>query len=76
MLKFCRLMRGRTYAAGYRVATALNAALRLALLTLIYPFRRIAAERQLVNSRPEKWIGVLKWALGFHQPISEIHNGL
>ena len=74
ILKFCQNTRGRFYAEAYRVAMGINAACRLALLALVLPFRRLAAENQIVHPTLGKWLGVLKWAIGVDRRVSRLHE--
>jgi GT2 family glycosyltransferase len=76
ILKFCRRTRGPAYAETFRVAMAWNALLRLVILAIILPFRRRAADKRFLHSTPEKWFGVLKWALGLDRRISRLHGGV
>jgi GT2 family glycosyltransferase len=75
ILKFCRRTRGPAYAEMFRLAMACNALFRLALLAIILPFRKVAADSSLLHSTPQKWFGVLKWALGLDRGISRLHGG-
>jgi N-acetylglucosaminyl-diphospho-decaprenol L-rhamnosyltransferase len=69
ILSFCRHTRGWLYAAAYRCAMAMNAAIRLLLFALMRPFRRLVIEKQLVHSTPAKWLEVLKWTLGLSRIV-------
>jgi N-acetylglucosaminyl-diphospho-decaprenol L-rhamnosyltransferase len=75
ILKFCRRTRGPAYAAMFRLAMACNAMLRLVLLAIMLPFRRLAADKRVLYSTPEKWFGVLKWALGLDSRVSRLRQG-
>jgi hypothetical protein len=72
ILQFCRITRGRIYAEAYRAVTVLNALVRLVVLAMMYPFRKLAAEKQLVHSTSDKWVGVLKWGLGLDHRVSSL----
>jgi GT2 family glycosyltransferase len=72
ILKFCRRTRGPAYAETFRLVMACNALLRLALLAIILPFRKVAGDERFLYSTPEKWLGVLKWALGMDRRISRL----
>jgi GT2 family glycosyltransferase len=71
ILKFCRMAHGRLYAVGYRAATGLNAICRLFLLAVLFPFRREAEEKGMVYSTSDKWMSVLKWAVGLEHSTSK-----
>lgn len=75
ILRFCRRTRGPAYAELFRVTMACNALLRLVLLAIILPFRKLARDKRFLHSTPEKWFGVLKWALGLDRRISRLHGG-
>jgi hypothetical protein len=60
MLQFYRMSRGRAYAAAYRVAMGLAAAVRLILLAMMFPF----GDREGIQCAAAKWGTVLKWAIG------------
>jgi N-acetylglucosaminyl-diphospho-decaprenol L-rhamnosyltransferase len=75
ILKFCRRTRGPAYAEMFRLAMACNALLRLALLAILLPFTKVAADRRFLHSTPQKWFGVLRWALGLDRRISRLHGG-
>jgi N-acetylglucosaminyl-diphospho-decaprenol L-rhamnosyltransferase len=66
ILRFCRKTRGSWYAMAYRAATAVNAACRLTLLGITFPFRKIFIQQRIIHSSSSKWAGVLKWALGLN----------
>jgi GT2 family glycosyltransferase len=75
ILGFCRRTRGPAYAEIFRLAMACNAALRLVVLAIVLPFGKLVADKRFLNSTPEKWFGVLKWALGLDRRISRLHQG-
>jgi GT2 family glycosyltransferase len=74
IFRFCRNTRGRGYAAAYRMAMAMNAACRLLLLGITYPFRGFTTEQGMVYSTPAKWISVLQWALGLDRGTARLHE--
>jgi N-acetylglucosaminyl-diphospho-decaprenol L-rhamnosyltransferase len=74
ILKFCRMAHGGLYAAGYRCAMAFNAAARLVLLAVLFPFRRFAAEKRMVHSTSAKWLSVFKWAIGIDRSVSKLQS--
>jgi N-acetylglucosaminyl-diphospho-decaprenol L-rhamnosyltransferase len=75
ILKFYRRTRGSAYAEMFRLAMACNAMLRLILLAIMLPFRKRAADERVLCSTPEKWFGILKWALGLDRRASRLRQG-
>jgi GT2 family glycosyltransferase len=75
ILTFCRRTRGPVYAEIFRLAMAGNALLRLLVLGILSPFGSFAAEKRMLHSTPEKWLGVLKWALGFDREYARLREG-
>jgi N-acetylglucosaminyl-diphospho-decaprenol L-rhamnosyltransferase len=74
ILRFCRGTHGRLYAALYRAAMGFNAACRLMILTILFPFRHLAAEKRVVHSTFAKWMSVLKWSLGLDRRTAKLHG--
>ncbi len=74
LLRFCRRTRGPAYAEMFRLAMACSALLRLVLHPIILPFRK-SADKRLIHSTPEKWFGVLKWALGLDRRTWNVREG-
>ncbi|MEI6125934.1 MAG: glycosyltransferase family 2 protein [Pseudomonadota bacterium] len=54
---------GPAYAAGYRIAMAVCAICRIAVLALAYPFGSMST-RQALRFTMQKWGTVFKWSLG------------
>jgi GT2 family glycosyltransferase len=69
ILRFFRATRGTPYALAYRAAMGASALCRLAAYALLYPFRGAAYEARVLHSDSGKWLGVLKWAIGF-EPVA------
>jgi N-acetylglucosaminyl-diphospho-decaprenol L-rhamnosyltransferase len=74
ILRFCREAHGRLYATVYRAAMGFNAGCRLILLLGLFPFRRIATEKQIVHSTSSKWLSVLKWAIGLDRRFAKLQG--
>jgi len=75
ILRFYRRTRGAAYAGTFRLAMACNAMVRLVLLAIMLPFGKLAADKGVLYSTPEKWFGVLKWALGLDRRILRLRQG-
>lgn len=75
ILRFYRRTRGPAYAEMFRTAMACNALLRLVLVAIMLPFGKLAADKGVLYATPEKWFGVLKWALGLDRRTSRLRQG-
>jgi GT2 family glycosyltransferase len=64
-LRYMRLRRGNSYAALYRLTTAMAAMVRLAGLGLAFLFAFDKTRRRSVGSSITKWTSILLWTLGF-----------
>jgi N-acetylglucosaminyl-diphospho-decaprenol L-rhamnosyltransferase len=64
MLEYYRKTRGLVYKSMYRVAIGCTAAVRLLILTLMFPLGNIMWERKSLKASTAKWKAVLNWALG------------
>jgi GT2 family glycosyltransferase len=65
MVRLFRKTRGRLYAFAYRMAMALVAVGRLALLALAAPFGNVLWRKESVHFSLKKWKTVFEWAVGF-----------
>jgi hypothetical protein len=64
MLEYYRKTRGLVYKSMYRAAIGCTAAVRLVILTLMFPLGNIVWERKSLKASTAKWKAVLNWALG------------
>jgi GT2 family glycosyltransferase len=64
MLEYYRKTRGLVYKSMYRAAIGCTAAVRLVILTLMFPLGNIVWERKSLRASTAKWKAVLNWALG------------
>jgi GT2 family glycosyltransferase len=64
MLEYHRKTRGLVYKSMYRAAIGCTAAVRLVILTLMFPLGNIVWERKSLKASTAKWKAVLNWALG------------
>jgi N-acetylglucosaminyl-diphospho-decaprenol L-rhamnosyltransferase len=64
MLEYYRKTRGLVYKSMYRAAIGCTAAVRLMILTLMFPLGNIVWERKSLKASTAKWKAVLNWALG------------
>jgi GT2 family glycosyltransferase len=64
MTRYFRKTRGRFYETLYRTVMGCSAAGRLAILTLLSPFRGKQRDKESLQFASEKWRVVLRWAIG------------
>jgi GT2 family glycosyltransferase len=64
MRRFFERSRGRWYARIYTLALALAAALRCLLLTCVWPFQSAAGLGRGTRLSLNKWLAILRWAIG------------
>jgi len=67
---------GRVYAAMYRVAMGLCASVRIMLFAIALPFGKILGRRKALRSAWEKWMAILRWALGLATRSLNVGNTL
>jgi hypothetical protein len=63
-LRYMRLRHGKSYAALYRLTTAMAAMIRLGGLGLAFLFAFDKTRRKSVGSSITKWTAILRWTLG------------
>ncbi len=63
MLRFCRMRRGRTYGAAYRVTMGVAAVIRLIVLAVLFPF----GDKCAIHWSVAKWTTILKCAFGIEK---------
>jgi GT2 family glycosyltransferase len=68
ILQFCRKTRGPFYAWMYRAVIGMAALGRLLVVIPLLPLQRIVVRMRRVSSASEKWLAILKWAVGLERP--------
>ena len=64
MKRFFECTRGRWYARAYTFALAVAAVQRCLLLACIWPFQRVAGLGAGTRRSLDKWLAILRWAVG------------
>ena len=68
---FCEKTRGRVYGFAYRATMGCNAAGRLLVIALAYPFASMRRDTRALSVASAKWNAVLRWALGLERAALE-----
>jgi N-acetylglucosaminyl-diphospho-decaprenol L-rhamnosyltransferase len=66
MVQFMKLHHGAWYASLFKIATALVAICRVALLTAVWVPAAFTKRKQLVSRAWHKWTSILGWCFGGH----------
>jgi GT2 family glycosyltransferase len=64
MVRLFRKTRGGVYAFAYRAVMGVVAMARLGLLALMFPLGNMVWNKESVKLAADKWMSVLKWAVG------------
>lgn len=67
IFQFCRKTRGRTYAELYRISMGLMALCRLALVSALYPFKKVIFTNWSPQATFLKWAAIFKWSIAIHE---------
>jgi hypothetical protein len=62
--RYFRNTRGRYYELFYRLGMGSAAIVRLIALGMVYPWGNLISQRQALKNAMNKWITILRWAIG------------
>ena len=74
MGKFYQKNHGHRYALAYRCVMGACAVLRVVAMMAAYPVSVLARQKERVRESLDKWVAILKWALGLEQRIFNSHS--